>query len=144
MYKILYNSMYKCFKSLEKGQEWNTAKCSQQRPLGRHKRRDGGWVFFFFNIFIILFDSSIFLFYFFYLFYLFLAVLGLRCCARAFSRCGERGLLFITVRRLLTVVASHWGAQALCTQASVVAACRLSSCGSWALERRLSSCGACA
>ena len=37
-------------------------------------------------------------------FYLFLAVLGLRCCARAFSSCGERGLLFIAVRRLLIVV----------------------------------------
>ena len=34
------------------------------------------------------------------------------------------------------------GAQALGTRASVVAACWLSSCGSWALARRLSSCGA--
>ena len=33
-------------------------------------------------------------------------------------------------------------AQALGVQASVVVACELSSCGSWALERRLSSCGA--
>ena len=38
--------------------------------------------------------------------YLFLAVLGLRCCVRAFSSCSERGLLFVVVRRLLTVVAS--------------------------------------
>ena len=48
-------------------------------------------------------------FYFFkiYLFiYLFLAALGLRCCVRAFSSCGEQGLLFIAVRRLLIVVAS--------------------------------------
>ena len=37
---------------------------------------------------------------------LFLAVLGLRCCARVFSSCGERGLLFIAVHRLLIVVAS--------------------------------------
>ena len=48
--------------------------------------------------------------YFFYKFiyftYLFLAVLGLRCCVRAFSSCGERGLLFIAVRGLLVVVAS--------------------------------------
>ena len=36
----------------------------------------------------------------------FLAVLDLRCCARAFSSCGEQGLLFIAVHRLLTVVAS--------------------------------------
>ena len=38
--------------------------------------------------------------------YLFLAVLGLRCCARAFSSCIQRGLLFVEVRRLLTAVAS--------------------------------------
>ena len=38
--------------------------------------------------------------------YLFLAVLGLRCCARAFSSCGEQGLLFVVVRRLLIAVAS--------------------------------------
>ena len=38
--------------------------------------------------------------------YLFLAVLGLRCCARAFSSCGERGLLFVAMRRLLIAVAS--------------------------------------
>ena len=36
----------------------------------------------------------------------FLAVLGVRCCARAFSSCDERGLLFVAVRGLLIVVAS--------------------------------------
>ena len=41
-----------------------------------------------------------------YLFVLFMAVLGLCCCAQAFSSCGEQGLLFVAVRRLLTVVAS--------------------------------------
>ena len=42
-----------------------------------------------------------------YLFiYLFLAVLGLRCCTRAFSSCGERALLFVALRGLLTEVAS--------------------------------------
>ena len=42
------------------------------------------------------------------LFYLFLilAVLGLCCCAWAFSSCGERGLLFAAVRGLLIAVAS--------------------------------------
>ena len=40
------------------------------------------------------------------LFILFLAALGLCCCVRAFSSCGERGLLFIVVRGLLIVVAS--------------------------------------
>ena len=38
--------------------------------------------------------------------YLFLAVLGLRCCAQAFSSCSEWGLLFVTVRGLLIVVAT--------------------------------------
>ena len=36
----------------------------------------------------------------------FLAALGIRCWARAFSSCGERGLLFVAVRRLLIAVAS--------------------------------------
>ena len=38
--------------------------------------------------------------------YLFLAALGLRCCAWAFSCCGERGILFVAVHRLLIAVAS--------------------------------------
>ena len=38
--------------------------------------------------------------------YLFLAALGLHCCTWAFSSCGEQGLLFVVVRRLLIVVAS--------------------------------------
>ena len=42
----------------------------------------------------------------FILIYLFLAALGLRCCARAFSSCGEWGLLFVAVRGFLTAVAS--------------------------------------
>ena len=43
----------------------------------------------------------------FFLIYLFiLAVLGLGCCAQAFSSCGEQGLLFVAVRGLLTAVAS--------------------------------------
>ena len=37
---------------------------------------------------------------------LFLSVLGLRCCMRAFSSCGERGLLFVEVRGLLIAVVS--------------------------------------
>ena len=52
-----------------------------------------------------------FLFFFFlnfiYLFiYLFMAVLGLRFCARAFSSCGKQGPLFIAVRGPLTIAAS--------------------------------------
>ena len=41
-----------------------------------------------------------------YFLYLFLAVLGLRCCARASSSCGERGLLLVAVSVLLIAVAS--------------------------------------
>ena len=53
-----------------------------------------------------------------YLFiYLFLAVLGLRFCARAFSSCGKRGPLFIEVRGPLTIAASRCGAQAPDAQA---------------------------
>ena len=40
------------------------------------------------------------------LIFLFLAALGLRCCAQAFSSCGEWGLLFVAVHGLLIVVAS--------------------------------------
>ena len=48
------------------------------------------WVVFFFNKFL----------------NLFLAALGLHCCVRAFSSCGERGLLFVAVHGLLIAVAS--------------------------------------
>ena len=37
---------------------------------------------------------------------LFLAALGLRFCARAFSSCGEQGPLFVAVSGLLIAVAS--------------------------------------
>ena len=40
------------------------------------------------------------------LIYLFMAALGLHCCARAFSSCGEQGLLLVAVCRLLIAVAS--------------------------------------
>ena len=50
-------------------------------------------------------------------------MLGLRFCARAFSSCGKRGLLFIAVRGPLTTVASLVAEHRLQTR-------RLSSCGS--------------
>ena len=53
-----------------------------------------------------------------------------------------RGLLSIAVHWLLIVVASLCRARAPGAQASAVVAHRLSSCSLWALERRLSSCGA--
>ena len=60
---------------------------------------------------------------FFFFIYLFMAVLGLRFCARAFSRCGKRGPLFIAVRGPLTIAASLVAEHRLQTR-------RLSSCGS--------------
>ena len=58
--------------------------------------------------------------------YLFMAVLGLRFCARAFSSCCKRGPLFIVVCGPLTIVASLVAEHKLQTR-------RLSSCGTWAL-----------
>ena len=49
--------------------------------------------------------------------YLFMAVLGLRFCARAFSSCGKWGPLFIAVRGPLTIGLSCRGAQAPDAQA---------------------------
>ena len=54
---------------------------------------------------------------------LFMAMLGLRFCARAFSSCGKRGPLFIAVRGPLTIAASLVAEHRL-------QMCRLSSCGS--------------
>ena len=53
-----------------------------------------------------LFRSISFFKIFIYFIYLFLAALGLRCCARAFSSCGEWGLPFVAVRGLLIVAVS--------------------------------------
>ena len=55
--------------------------------------------------------------------YLFLAVLGLRFCARAFSSCSKRGPLFIALRGPLTIAASLVAEHRLQTL-------RLSNCGS--------------
>ena len=89
----------------------------------------------FIYLFIFLKESILFI-------YLFLAALGLQCCARAFSSCSERGATLHC-----GAWASHCGgfsccgAQALGAWASVVVARGLSSCGSRALECRLSSFG---
>ena len=61
------------------------------KELNRYVFKDR---FFFFNIYLFI-----------YLIY-FLAALGLRCCARAFSSCSEQGLLSVVVRELLIAVAS--------------------------------------
>ena len=60
---------------------------------------------------------------FFFLIYLFMAVLGLRFCARAFSSCGKWGSLFIAVHGPLTIAASIVAEHRLQTR-------RLSNCGS--------------
>ena len=57
-----------------------------------------------------------------------MAGLGLRCCMRAFSSCGEHRLLFVALRVLL-IVAACCGARAIGTRALVVAARGLNSCG---------------
>ena len=64
-----------------------------------------------------------------YLFIYFLAVLGLRFCARAFSSCGKWGPLFIAVRGPLTIAASLVVEHRLQTR-------RLSNCGSRAQPLR--------
>ena len=64
-------------------------------------------------------------FYLFYFIYLFMAVLGLRFCARAFSSCSKRGPLLIAVRGPLTIAASLVAEHRLQTR-------RLSNCGSQA------------
>ena len=82
--------------------------------------------------------------FYFYLFlknYLFLAALGLRCCARAFSSCGERRPLLAVVHRPPTAVSFPAVEHRLQSAGSVAVAHGLSSCGSRALERRLSNCG---
>ena len=71
-------------------------------------------------------------------FTLFMAVMGLPCCMRASSTCGEWGLLFIAVDDLLFEMASLVSEQALrvhrlrwlCCTGSVVAAHRLSRAAS--------------
>ena len=75
------------------------------------------------SLFCICFFFNIYIFIILYFIYLFLAVLGLRFCARAFSNCSERGPLFIAVRGPLTITASLVAEHRLQTR-------RLSSCGS--------------
>ena len=58
-----------------------------------------------------------------------MAVLGLRLCPRAFSSCGKRGPLFITVHGPLTIAAPPAAEHRLQTR-------RLSNCGSWAQPLR--------
>ena len=86
-----------------------------------------------------------------FIFYFFMAVLGLCCCARAFSSCREQGLPFLAVHRLLIVGASLFaehglsvhGLQQLQHASSVVVARRLQSTGSVVVVHGLSCSTAC-
>ena len=64
----------------------------------------------------------------------FLAAVGLHCCAWAFSSCGERGLFFFIVCRLLLIMPSL-------LQSTSSRHSGFSGCGPWALELGFSSCG---
>ena len=84
------------------------AKVSQTVNSGLTQKRLNGVQVFFLFFFLTHAVEFCFVFFFnlFYLFIiLFLAVLGLRFCARAFSSCGERGPLFIAMRGPLTIAA---------------------------------------
>ena len=95
-------------------------------------------------VYVFIFPSSHFLIF-------FLAALGLRCCTLAFSSCGEWGLLFVAVCRLLIVMASlvvKHGLQArrlqqLWHMGSVVVAHGLQSTGSVVVAHGLSCSMAC-
>ena len=84
------------------------------------------------------------IYYLLFIIYYFFTVLGLRCCVQAFFSCGKQGATL-----LCSAQASHCGgfsccgAWALGKWSSVVAACGLSSCGTWVLQRvGFCSCGA--
>ena len=66
--------------------------------------------------------------------FIYLTVLGL-CCTRVFSSCSKQGLLSSCGMR-----ASHCSGFS-CFRAQALEGSGFSSCGSWALEQRLSSCG---
>ena len=74
---------------------------------------------------VISFCFNKFLYNFFKNYFLFMAVLGLRFCARAFSSCSKQGPLLIAVRGPLTIAASLVAEHRLQTY-------RLCNCGSQA------------
>ena len=86
--------------------------CCEVRFSNLHPNLYFGASLFFFFLMYVCIILNIYLF-----IYLFLAVLGLRFCARAFSSCGKRGPLFIVVRGPLTIAASRCGAQTPVVQA---------------------------
>ena len=83
------------------------------RGVGGRRKREVIWVYMYMYNWLT---------FFFKLIYLFLAVLGLRFCARAFSSCGKRGPFFIMVHGPLTIVASLVGSTGSRHAGSVVVA----------------------
>ena len=92
-----------------------TQETSRIRSMKTGKAHVCLYLFFYFFIFLFFYGYYLFI-------YLFLAVLSLRFCARAFSSCGKRGPLLITVRGPLTITASPVAEHRLQTR-------RLSNCG---------------
>ena len=89
--------------------------CSQQHCSQQPKGRNNP------SVQMSIFFKPIYLFIYLLLLFFLVSALCLRCCARAFSSCGEQGLLFVVVHGLLTEVASlRCRAQALDARASVV------------------------
>ena len=106
MYIYVYIYIYILFGTLNSGK-----KLLQVTPNSQRQH----FIIFFFNFF---FNPHSLLF-----IYLFMAVLGLRFCARAFSSCGKWGPLFIAVRGPLTIAGSPVAEHRLQSR-------RLSNCGS--------------
>ena len=100
---------------------WNwpeTYNCYKSGPFFFFQRTHWGLLVLFFLFFFLMVNGCAFL-----KIYLFMAVLGLRFCARAFSSCGKWGPLFIAMRGPLTIAASLVVEHRLQTR-------RLSNCGS--------------
>ena len=103
---------------------WETAKLFSKAAAPFYISASNVWVFIFFQILVSTWCClSFFLMGIIYLFIYFMAVLGLRFCARAFSSCGKWGPLFIAVLGPLTIAASLVAEHRLQTR-------RLSDCGS--------------
>ena len=133
-YKLAHICTIICLNCCSRGNGPGTVRSQMKGQLilpgGEYGKKYLSWIFFlFFNKFI------------YFILFIFCCV-GSSSLSTVFLQLWRVGLLFVAVCRLLIVVASSCGAQALGIQASVVVARGLSSCGSRAVEHRLSSCGA--
>ena len=107
---------------------WNSIQCGYLIHITDRGGQNFSTPVFFVCLFVFL-NRLLFFFNFYLFIYLFMAVLGLRFCARAFSSCSEWGPLFIVVRGPLIIAASPVAEHRLHTR-------RLSSCGAraWLLR----------